>query len=51
MPGGFQLGHSFGLLQGALLGAGVLWGLVILILWLCGLQFVAYVLDKRAMCT
>jgi len=44
VPGGFKLGNSLELLQGALLGAGALWGLVIFVLWLCGLQLVAFLL-------
>jgi hypothetical protein len=46
MPGGFQLGHSLAFFQGALVGAWFLWGLVLLIFWLCALQLAAFILKK-----
>lgn len=46
MPGSFQLGHSLAFFQGALLGAWFLWGLVLLIFWLCALQLAAFILKK-----
>jgi hypothetical protein len=46
MPGGFQLGNSIAALQGLILGPVFLWLLATFIVWLLGLQIVAFVLDR-----
>ena len=44
MPGGYQLGHALDLVRGAILGVGFLWALVAFVLWICGLQVLAFLL-------